>query len=106
MLITLSYLLTHGSSLQQEVKFFSKDVTHVVTTRPIPPELDATTSTEAGSRSASTSQGDESRHTTINPSVLERSSELAQTQLRTTASNAKSGLAEKLGRKPQLNSRR
>ncbi|THV95683.1 hypothetical protein D6C86_08925 [Aureobasidium pullulans] len=54
----------------KEEKFFSRSVTHVVTTRPIPPEL-ASTSFEDGH---STSKND-SHHTslkTIDPSLLDR----------------------------------
>ncbi|KAF2804622.1 uncharacterized protein BDZ99DRAFT_397766 [Mytilinidion resinicola] len=46
----------------REEKFFSKAVTHVVTTRPIPPENDSSSSRKGASR-------------TIDPSVLDRSAE-------------------------------
>ncbi|CAD6449369.1 fa0c8945-587f-457f-aa63-cbd5a4798d52 [Sclerotinia trifoliorum] len=52
----------------RDEKFFSNEVTHVVTTRSIPPEIPFTSST--------TAQLD-SQHGTINPSLLNRSSETA-----------------------------
>ncbi|KAI9884134.1 MAG: hypothetical protein M1823_004076 [Watsoniomyces obsoletus] len=52
-----------------EVKFFSRDVTHVVTTRPIPTEAEATAALETES---STSQRPRNVPRTINPSLLEK----------------------------------
>ncbi|KAL3422027.1 Dfp1/Him1 [Phlyctema vagabunda] len=59
----------------REAKFFSNEVTHVVTTRTIPPEVEvrsveATSSTNNDSQSSHVSQPQ-----TINPSLLDRSSE-------------------------------
>ncbi|KAL9113849.1 MAG: hypothetical protein Q9227_001983, partial [Pyrenula ochraceoflavens] len=58
-----------------EEKFFSRAVTHVVTTRTLPPELETPTSSEMPatlSTSASESPSD-SQPRTINPSLLEKS---------------------------------
>lgn len=52
----------------RDEKFFSNEVTHVVTTRSIPPEIPSTSSTTAEMHS---------QHGTINPSLLDRSSETA-----------------------------
>ncbi|KAF2193365.1 hypothetical protein K469DRAFT_728642 [Zopfia rhizophila CBS 207.26] len=49
----------------REVKFFSREATHVITTRPIPPEIDTTSSTTSSSTHASNIKG------TVNPSQLE-----------------------------------
>ncbi|KAI9818831.1 MAG: hypothetical protein M1827_007652 [Pycnora praestabilis] len=66
----------------REEKFFSRAVTHVVTTRLIPPEIDTMGSLEPIEPSSTTavSHADIGHPTTINPSLLERSSESAQTQ--------------------------
>lgn len=57
--------------LQKEEKFFSKAVTHIITTRPIPPEQLQTSPEDEQSIS---SKGDSGRISatsrTINPSVL------------------------------------
>lgn len=55
---------------QTEAKFFSREVTHVVTTRSIPAEA------EVGSLNETTSQPSRSQPKTINPSLLERSSRM------------------------------
>lgn len=59
---------------QKEEKFFSRAVTHVVTTRPIPPEIDANKDTKQNDskHEASTSAAAQALPTTVNPSVLER----------------------------------
>jgi regulatory subunit for Cdc7p protein kinase len=64
--------------LQQEEKFFSKAVTHVVTTRPIPAEspTSETSSTKSGSHPA---PGTDDQPRTINPSLLDKNSAV-QTQ--------------------------
>lgn len=64
---------------QREEKFFSNAVTHVVTSRAIPPEPDSG-STEATSSTNNESQSQNSQPQTINPSLLDRSSESATTQ--------------------------
>ena len=63
-------MLLSNSRLQREEKFFSKEVTHIVTTRTIPLDNDASTSTDA-----SASQ-DSNQPRTINPSLLEKPSEV------------------------------
>ncbi|CAL3962574.1 unnamed protein product [Diplocarpon coronariae] len=65
----------------REEKFFSNAVTHVVTTRAIPPAQQAS-STETPTTSST--NGPHSQHSqpqTINPSLLDRSSESANAQL-------------------------
>ena len=53
--------------------FFSREVSHVITTRPIPPRSTRTTSPESNSiPTESTSHHADSDHRTINPSLLER----------------------------------
>ncbi|OCL08873.1 hypothetical protein AOQ84DRAFT_363742 [Glonium stellatum] len=61
----------------REEKFFSKAVTHVVTTRPIPPEIDTSSSVGASTPSSNVtgSHGIHGQSRTINPSVLDRSAE-------------------------------
>ncbi|KAI5282341.1 hypothetical protein KEM54_002822, partial [Ascosphaera aggregata] len=65
----------------KEDKFFSKSVTHVVTTRPIPPEIDASSKGEArGDDAASMSKSGivlaaDMSTMTVNPSLLERTRE-------------------------------
>ncbi|KAI9877180.1 MAG: hypothetical protein M1830_004615 [Pleopsidium flavum] len=65
----------------REEKFFSKAVTHIVTTRPLPSENDVTTSIETISPS-STSMGAQptNQPRTINPSLLDRSAKTLLTQ--------------------------
>ncbi|OBT66916.1 hypothetical protein VE03_04253 [Pseudogymnoascus sp. 23342-1-I1] len=61
----------------REEKFFSNAVTHVVTTRTIPPEL-AVSPTDAAVDSSAADANSQSNHPkTINPSLLDRSSEPA-----------------------------
>ena len=55
--------------MQREEKFFSKEVTHIVTTRAIPSGSNASTSTDSGTLQ----ENDQPR--TINPSLLEKSHE-------------------------------
>ena len=53
----MSYTYTHSAnSAQREVKFFSREVTHVITTRPIPADVDGSSSAHKG---------------TVNPAQLE-----------------------------------
>ncbi|OJD33960.1 g1 s regulator [Diplodia corticola] len=63
----------------REEKFFSKSVTHVVTTRQIPPEQPASSSVDTRTASSNTTTAtaqDEAGHLrTINPSLLNRSTE-------------------------------
>ncbi|KAF7117968.1 hypothetical protein CNMCM5793_007318 [Aspergillus hiratsukae] len=53
-----------------EEKFFSRDVTHVVTSRPIPPEIDTVTPAELNATSA-----DQTPVDTVNPSLLEKTAD-------------------------------
>ena len=57
-----------ANHLQREEKFFSKDVTHVVTTRPLPAESKTMTETSQSSSLPSIS----SQPRAINPSILDR----------------------------------
>lgn len=59
--------------LQREEKFFSRLVTHVVTSRPIPPEAATTSPTELES-GADAANGD-GHMQTVNPSLLERNAD-------------------------------
>ena len=61
------------AQLQQEEKFFSKDVTHVVTSRPIPASFDGRDGTDL-LRSPSISRSAQITRT-INPSLLDRQAE-------------------------------
>lgn len=61
-------------STQREEKFFSNAVTHVITTRPIPPALG---DNPAEAVTSSTNDSQNSQPQTINPSLLDRSSESA-----------------------------
>ncbi|KAH6679583.1 Dfp1/Him1, central region-domain-containing protein [Halenospora varia] len=65
----------------REEKFFSNAVTHVVTTRTIPPEHEIS-SAEAAAASSTTNEtnSQNSQPQTINPSLLDRSSESAHGQ--------------------------
>ncbi|KAF7511189.1 hypothetical protein GJ744_005086 [Endocarpon pusillum] len=63
-----------GNFGAQEEKFFSKAVTHIVTTRPIPAES-PTSETSATSGSQSTNDADDQPRT-INPSLLDKNSAL------------------------------
>lgn len=61
------------SILQREEKFFSKEVTHVVTTRPIPNDNDSKDTTDLiTASSTSTSSQGVAQPRTINPSLLSR----------------------------------
>ena len=60
---------------QREEKFFSKDVTHIVTTRAIPSGDDGNASTSTNEASVSNGSQTHSRSQTINPSLLDRSTE-------------------------------
>ncbi|CAG8951182.1 hypothetical protein HYFRA_00007929 [Hymenoscyphus fraxineus] len=62
----------------REEKFFSNAVTHVVTTRSIPPELPAEVAVASSTTTESNSQN--SQPQTINPSLLDRSSESTNVQ--------------------------
>lgn len=68
-----------------EVKFFSKEVTHVVTTRPMPAESEATTSNGSTAPSDSTSQTLRAPPRTINPSLLDRTSRTASVPMQAAA---------------------
>ncbi|KAF2135890.1 uncharacterized protein K452DRAFT_157755 [Aplosporella prunicola CBS 121167] len=61
----------------REEKFFSKDVTHVITTRPIPPEQSVSSSVDlrATPSNAITSPESKGEVRTINPSLLNRSND-------------------------------
>lgn len=59
------------TSFQRDEKFFSNEVTHVITTRSIPPESLFTSSTTVDLHS---------QHGTINPSLLDRSSETIESR--------------------------
>ncbi|KAF9632766.1 BRCT domain-containing protein [Lasiodiplodia theobromae] len=60
----------------REEKFFSKSVTHVITTRQIPPEQPASNSTDSRtSTTAIIAQDETGQLRTINPSLLDRSTE-------------------------------
>lgn len=70
-----SLLLTIYPPTQSEEKFFSRLVTHVVTSRPIPPEAAATTSpTEDTATGADGTNGDNNMQT-VNPSLLEKNAD-------------------------------
>ncbi|KAI9848007.1 MAG: hypothetical protein M1838_000679, partial [Thelocarpon superellum] len=63
----------------REEMFFSKDVTHVITARSIPPEVDSAVSTDAAVSSTSSGMPVQVADLqTINPSLLERPSEAGQ----------------------------
>ncbi|KAL4896175.1 Dfp1/Him1, central region-domain-containing protein [Aspergillus ambiguus] len=67
----------------REEKFFSRLVTHVVTSRPIPPENDTTSPTEFNAESVDQTTVDGSLQT-VNPSLLEKH---ADTHLHMSAKN-------------------
>ncbi|KAF3492346.1 DBF zinc finger domain-containing protein [Arthroderma uncinatum] len=78
-----------------EEKFFSRIVTHVVTSRSIPPEHDSPKPTEM--TQTSTSAGNnltEGSVQTVNPSLLEKSIDTAQSQLVKTRSRTGFGMIE------------
>lgn len=69
-------LLANNSFVQREEKFFSKEVTHVVTTRPIPSDHDLKDGTDLITLSStSTSSQTTTQPRTINPSLLDRQNE-------------------------------
>ncbi|EAS35840.3 G1/S regulator [Coccidioides immitis RS] len=59
-------------------RFFSKYVTHVVTARPIPPDLETPQSFEASTANEARKAG--ASTDTVNPSLLENSTEVGQSQ--------------------------
>ncbi|KAL4978783.1 Dfp1/Him1, central region-domain-containing protein [Aspergillus desertorum] len=61
----------------REEKFFSRLVTHVVTSRPIPPEIDKRAQTEHTQDTANESTGDGAMLQTVNPAELEMHLHLA-----------------------------
>jgi regulatory subunit for Cdc7p protein kinase len=63
--------------LQREEKFFSNAVTHVVTTRAIPPEHDPNSVPPSNTNDSELQNG---QPQTINPSLLDRTSEVANAQ--------------------------
>ncbi len=77
---SLSILLQTLTYLQKEEKFFSNAVTHVVTTRSIPPEHRIASAEQHHTSSTNDSQSQNSQPQTINPSLLDRSSESTGTQ--------------------------
>lgn len=68
----VSLLTSHR---QREEKFFSRLVTHVVTTRPIPPEIDTASQTEVTTSSTMEQPSVEGPLQTVNPSLLEKNPE-------------------------------
>ncbi|KAI9826627.1 MAG: hypothetical protein M1832_006223 [Thelocarpon impressellum] len=83
-----------------EEKFFSRNITHVVTTRPIP------TGQETMAPIDVAPQGDDNQPQTINPSLLERSSEALQSQSNGFPSRQKFTFEASMGRKNQSNGTR
>jgi regulatory subunit for Cdc7p protein kinase len=77
--------------VQREEKFFSRAVTHVVTTRAIPPEYLDSASAESTAPSSATTETPpiESQPQTINPSLLEKSSENISSQTNAGLLNVK-----------------
>lgn len=67
------HLVAILTKTQREEKFFSNAVTHVVTTRPIPPAQQ--TSSTGNHITSSTNDSQNTQLQTINPSLLDRSSE-------------------------------
>lgn len=86
-------------------KFFSKEVTHIVTTRAIPLDSDTTASSidTNPSPSVSTSSQHTSRSRTINPSLLERPLESTQTRNQTFPAKNKFTFETSAGRRLQVN---
>ena len=80
---------------QSEEKFFSKDVTHVVTARPIPAGSD-TSPTEAETSSSRNLSSQPAPPRTINPSLLEK-----QAEPMTLGNNTKLSLENAISRKPK-----
>lgn len=86
-------------------KFFSKEVTHIVTTRAIPLDSDTTASSidTNPSPSVSTSSQHTSLSRTINPSLLERPLGSTQTRNQTFPAKNKFTLETSAGRRLQVN---
>ena len=61
--------------LQREEKFFSKDVTHVVTLREIPMDADLGETADVASASSASTGTNPIKPSTINPSVLDRTND-------------------------------
>ncbi|KAK2836861.1 hypothetical protein FQN49_006648 [Arthroderma sp. PD_2] len=78
-----------------EEKFFSRIVTHVVTSRSIPPGPDSLKSTETTQATAPADENvTEGSVQTVNPSLLEKSADTAQSQLVKTRSRTGFGMIE------------
>jgi regulatory subunit for Cdc7p protein kinase len=84
---------------QREEKFFSNAVTHVVTTRPIPREQDITSTETNNESSNNESQSLSGAPQTINPSLLDRSSEPSTAQFEARPSRTKFTFEAPVGRK-------
>ena len=80
---------------QSEEKFFSKDVTHVVTARPIPAGSD-TSLTEAETSSSRNLSSQSAQMRTINPSLLEK-----QPEPLTQGNSSKLSLENAISRRPK-----
>ncbi|KAI9806547.1 MAG: hypothetical protein M1833_003734 [Piccolia ochrophora] len=83
----------------REEKFFSKDVTHVVTTRQIPADSGTSSSADAGNEI----QTFDTQSRTINPLLLEKNHE--QTQSTQALPRGKFTFEATLGKKPSINGR-
>ena len=82
---------------QREEKFFSKEVTHVVSSRPIPLDSESRDATNLVTPlSTSTSSQDTAQPRTINPSLLDRQHESFQSKSRFT-------FEAPVSKRPQLN---
>ncbi|EEQ32117.1 Cdc7p-Dbf4p kinase complex regulatory subunit [Microsporum canis] len=77
-----------------EEKFFSRVVTHVVTSRSIPPEVDSEKPTEANQAASPVAGNFEGSLQTVNPSLLEKGADAAQSQLGRTRSRTGFGTIE------------
>lgn len=71
-----SHCVNNTNSLQQEEKFFSRVVTHVITCRPIPPEDSAANPPEGSRASVDHTGGGDGLAQTVNPSLLEKNPEM------------------------------
>lgn len=88
----------------REEKFFSKEVTHIITSRAIPGDDDAKTSTDAPDPSSTTSNSQDATQTrTINPLLLNRSVE-TQRQVQDVQAKPKFNFDTAIGRKVQTTS--
>ncbi|KAI9835915.1 MAG: hypothetical protein M1819_001813 [Sarea resinae] len=96
-----------GAELQHEEKFFSKAVTHVVTTRPIPPEGDGvgTSNTRTAQSIAQDARERDSESQTINPSLLEKPQENVHSQGPPMPIKGKFTFEASLSRKSKLSNR-